>query len=136
MTRLPDWENRFNAWLDGLGEPEHAYGARDCALFACDAVFAQTGIDPGAEFRGKYSTEPGAARALKRIGAGSLEETTDSKLETGTVSLAMRGDIVMRQGSLGVVMGNGTALFIGEDEAGNSRWLKAPRHEWEKAWRV
>lgn len=136
MTRLPDWDARFVAFLAGLGPPLHVYGARDCALLGADCVLAVTGVDPAAEFRGKYSTEAGAAKALRTIGAGDLASTVSSKFESIAPSLAGRADLVLHKGNLGFALGDGTALFLGEDEAGNIGWLKFPRSAWEAAWRV
>ncbi len=53
------------------------WGTNDCALFACDVLFAQTGIDYAASFRHKYKTEFGAARELLRFAGGGLKETAE-----------------------------------------------------------
>lgn len=45
-----------------------AYGARDCGLWMADWVRAVRGVDPAAHLRGRYRTELGCARVLRRGG--------------------------------------------------------------------
>ena len=62
MLKLADWETRLAQWATGeLGKP-FAWGVRDCATLAFDAVLAMTGEDPGALHRGKYEDEKSALR--------------------------------------------------------------------------
>lgn len=59
---------RLAAWLaDGAQRP-FEIGRHDCALFAAGAVAAQTGVDYAAPFRGRYTTELGGLRILRRAG--------------------------------------------------------------------
>lgn len=130
MMRLPDWESRLAAYLDAICDMPHVYGQHDCALHGANAVLAQTGVDHGAPFRGRYTTEIGAARALRKHGAGTIEATFDAHLSAVAPALAQRGDLVMAQGAIGVCIG-GEAIFAGE--AGHARIGRA---EWTRAWRV
>lgn len=132
--RLPDWEARFVTFLESLDEPEYVYGARDCALLSADNVLALTDFDPAAEFRGAYTTAAGSAKALKRFGAGTLEATIDGRFDAIAPARAQRGDLAFHDGAVGVVLGP-VALFLGE-AGGKSAWLRVPRAEWVKAWRV
>ena len=43
-----------------------SYGEIDCCLFVCNVIRDVTGIDYGAPWRGRYSTELGAAKQVKR----------------------------------------------------------------------
>lgn len=130
MTRLPDWEERLATYLASVRETPHAYGRHDCALHGANAVLAQTGVDHGAPFRGRYKTEIGAARALRRFGAGTVEATYDAHFPSIPPALAQRGDIVLAQGAIGVCIG-GEAIFAGD--TGHQRIARA---EWARAWRV
>jgi hypothetical protein len=128
--RLPDWEPRLAAYLASVRDTPHAYGKHDCALHGANAVLAQTGVDHGAPFRGRYKTELGAARALRRFGAGTLVAEFDAHFATISPALAQRGDLVMAQGAIGVCIG-GEAIFAGDN--GHQRIARA---EWARAWRV
>lgn len=128
--RLPDWEDRLVAYLAAVASKPHVYGDHDCALHGANAVFAQTGRDHGTLFRGRYRTELGAARALRKYGAGDLIATFDRHLEVIPPALARRGDLVLAQGSIGVCIG-GEAMF-----AGTAGLERIARGEWSRAWRV
>jgi len=130
VSRLPDWEARLADYLASVRDRPHAYGRHDCALHGANAAFAQTGVDNGAPFRGHYETELGAARALRRFGAGTIEATFDVHYAPVAPALAQRGDLVLAQGSIGVCVG-GDAMFVGD--AGLER---IARPEWSRAWRV
>ena len=134
MSRLPDWEARLHAYLEEVREKAFAWGEHDCALHGANVVKVMTGEDHGAPFRGRYSTPRGAAGALRRYGAGTLEATFDSHLEAIPPAFAGRGDLVLADGSLGVCMG-GFALFVGA-EGERDGLVRVARAKWVKAWRV
>jgi hypothetical protein len=129
MTRLSDWEPRLADYLANALADIPALGEVPCARFAAGAVEAQTGVDHYAQFRGKYRTANGAARALRKIGAGDLESTFDRYLTAHPApAFAQRGDIVFNSEAVGVCIGS-NALFIADGEA-----MQLPRGEWVKAW--
>jgi hypothetical protein len=134
MARLPDWEPRLAAYLESVRDREFVWGEHDCALHAANAVLAITGEDFAAPFRGKYSTGAGSVRALKRYGAGTLEATFDAALPEIGNSFAQRGDIVLRDGMVGVCLG-ADAAFVGEAD-GVPGLVRFPRREWSRAWAV
>lgn len=70
---------------------------------SADWVLEATGKDFAAAFRGRYSTAAGAARALKRYGAGDLPATATMMLGPPLRSpmLAQRGDVVAITGADG-----------------------------------
>jgi hypothetical protein len=71
--RYRDWQTRFAACLAERWARPFAWGSQDCGLFAADGVLAITGRDPAADLRGRYKTEQGAARVIKRLGGlGSI----------------------------------------------------------------
>lgn len=128
--RMPDWEERLAAYLNGVRDVPHAYGSHDCALHGANAVAAMTGNDFGIPFRGRYRTELGAARALRKRGAGTLEATFGAHLPEIHPALAQRGDMVLAQGSIGVCIGS-EAMFAGEHGL-----ERIGRAAWTRAWRV
>lgn len=136
MYRYPDWEARLAAYLEPLRARAFAWGSHDCCTFAAGAVEAMTGTDPMPEFRGRYSTAIGSARALRRFGAGDLAATLDGKFEAVPASLAHRGDIVMSSGLLGICLG-GFLVAVGRegDREGLVRFDRATWIE-PRAWRV
>jgi hypothetical protein len=64
---MPDAVQAAQAELARLAALGFAWGHRDCGTAAGAVVLAASGIDPCSEFRGRYSTELGCARVLKRI---------------------------------------------------------------------
>jgi len=142
MTRLPDWEARLSAWIVTNRSREFAWGQWDCILMACSAVEAQTGVDPAAEYRGRYSDARGAAEALRELGKGTLIKTVDAEFDRRPVGKARRGDLVMFEQSIGVCVG-GAGLFVGEerltDAAGipmRAGLVTIPRASLTQAWTV
>ena len=132
--RLSDWETRLHDYLASMANAEHVYGVSDCALFASGAVLAMTNCDPAAEFRGKYKTELGAARVLRKIGAGDLESTFDAKFTEIGPAFAQRGDLIWDGENVGVCFG-AFAFFMGAQD-GENGLVRLPRTEFVKAWRV
>lgn len=133
--RKVDWEERLNAFVEKAREQPHAYGRRDCMLFAAGAVQAQTGRDLARGHRGKYADKLGAARHLKSLGFASPEALIDSLLEQKPVGFAQRGDIVLTEdGVPSVVFDGDTALAVIAE--GAEGLIRVPRAEWRKAWAV
>jgi hypothetical protein len=114
-VRREDWDSRLAGVIDAWAKEPFEWGVHDCALWAAAAVEAQTGKDFAAPFRGKYTSQKGAAVALRKYGAGTLEATMTKFLdEPIPVAFAKRGDIVMRDGNVGVCVGY-YALFVGDE---------------------
>lgn len=134
MERKPDWEQRLGDYLEAHRAARFAYGRHDCVLFAAGAVQAMTGVDPAKGVRGKYKTWRGSYGALRRRGWKSIEEMMDAHFARIPPAYAMRGDIVMAQGSLGMCAGR-AAWFAG-DEANPEGPASMPLGEWTAAWRV
>jgi hypothetical protein len=68
-----------------------AWGTHDCCLFAADAVLAQTGVDPAAEFRGMYVDARGAVALLTDL--GGLQAVAARAGESIPALCAQVGDI-------------------------------------------
>lgn len=140
--RLPDWEQRLSAFMIANRDREFAFGDWDCILFACAAAEAITGDDKAAAYRGRYSNAKGARAALREIGKGTLLRTVDAEFKRKPVGYAGRGDLVWREGCVGVCLGQ-NAAFLTEPglldkhnvpRLGNMVLL--PRSLWQKAWAV
>ena len=115
MQKLPDWEPRIAAYLDACATRPFAYGAHDCCLFGAGAIEALTGHDAGKPWRGKYRTEAGAAKALKRRWFDDIDGPfTDLLGEPTAPLMAARGDIVSDGANIGV-MWVGGAWFVTDD---------------------
>lgn len=134
MNRRSDWEQRLAEYLANCEGAAFIWGEKDCALFAADAVIAMTDTDPAAAFRGRYSTATGSARALKRYGAGTLEETISALFPDRPIGFARRGDLVMHDGAVGVCIG-ADAVFIGREDQRDGL-VRVARTEWTRAWGV
>ena len=76
--RLRDWQSRLDAAIREARARPFEWGRHDCALFAAGCVAALTGADPASDLRGRYTTETGAARVIKRL--GGLEGIGDARL--------------------------------------------------------
>ena len=137
--RRGDWEARLTAFLASARGRPHDYGRHDCLLFAAGAVDAQTGHDYARGFRGRYRSERGAARLLRRLGHRRPEQLIDALLPQIPIGFAQRGDIVLDgEGIPGICVG-GEALFVGAGEDGavpERGFAVLPRGEWRRAWAV
>lgn len=129
-ARRSTWEADLAAYLAQKATEPFEYGVNDCCLFGAGAAAAQTGVDNAAAFRGRYSTEIGAARALRRIGAGDIESTFDSFYPERLIGFARRGDLVFNGEAVGVCIG-AVAVFLSDDG-----YSHVPRAQWRKAWAV
>lgn len=60
--------SRLLAAMEKLERVPVVYGKSDCLMRLAETVMAMTGVDHGARFRGRYRTETGGYRVLKRAG--------------------------------------------------------------------
>lgn len=112
MNRLKDWEPRLIACLACAARESFTAGRHDCALFVGTCVEAMTGVDPAAEWRGRYRTIKGGIARLRRDGHSDHIACVASMFEEVKPSLAHRGDIAVVEGAegfgaLGIVQGEG-----------------------------
>lgn len=102
--RIAGWESRLNTYL--ASQEPFIWGQRDCALWSAFWVKDCTGEDHTHDWFGKYKTEGGAAKRMKRLGFESVADIASSHLREIPVPFAQRGDLVLNaQGCLGI--GNG-----------------------------
>jgi len=142
LIRFPDWESRLVQFFSDKMHIPFQIGVNDCALFACDAVLAITGVDLALSVRGLYSTqEEGHVLINEAVGdSGPVAFYSMVAEEHGIrevpILFARRGDCVMitlESGmALGIVGMDGVwACFAGPD--GLERVLT---RECSKAWRI
>ncbi len=105
LERRHDWRSRLADEMDRQAREPFGWGAQDCALgLACGAVEALTGVDLGAEWRGRYDTPMAALRILRESGAETLGDFVAQHLpEWESTLFAAVGDIgiVEADGPLG-----------------------------------
>lgn len=110
--RAEGWEGRLARHVEAAYRVPFKWGEHDCALWSAQWVREATGQDFGSGWEGKYKTELGAARLLKRLGYATVADLADAHLARKPVPFAQRGDIVLSaQGCLGVCHGR-HAFFL------------------------
>jgi hypothetical protein len=104
VLKLPDWAKKLSAvlmqyqQLQGSGKLEFDWETNNCSTFVDDCVSAMTSQQFYEPFK-SVTTRLEAARKLKDLGFGSLEEYTDTCAPTRpSVVFAQRGDVVLLQG--------------------------------------
>lgn len=131
--RRRDWVARLHALIEARQRAPFAWGRHDCCLFVCDAVQAMADHDPAADLRGRYSSEAGAARIVKR--AGGLRALAAARLgEPIAPALAQVGDVglVQHDGRESLALCGG-ALWLATGEQGLER---LPLSDALAAWRA
>ncbi len=96
MMRNPDWAKRLHEAIQAAIERPFLWGENDCCLFAADCCAAVCGVDPAADYRGRYTTETGAKRALAKR-HGSLEAAWDACFQRVEPAMAQRGDVCVHE---------------------------------------
>ena len=104
LTRYPDWRARLAGYVSVSRRRTFAYGSFDCALFAAGAVEVQTGVDLRRQLAGRYTTEIGAARVLRRNGFADPAEIAAALLPRIPVAAARHGDIAAIRTGAGVAL--------------------------------
>jgi len=138
MTRFPDWPERLHRMIESAVELSFEWGRFDCALHVCNCIRALIDVDPGAEYRGKYSDESGAAA----IYGSSFEQFIAAIcLNLGfpevPVTFARRGDVVFLDngtphGAIGVVSLDGRFASCASDKG----LVLVRMHRWKRAWQI
>ncbi|MBN8112654.1 DUF6950 family protein [Vibrio vulnificus] len=112
---------KLNAFLAQHANKGFATGVNDCALFVSDWALVLTGEDLAAPFRGRYKTDLGSARLIKKLGYKGLEDLVHREFDRiakrrKSPLMAQRGDVAWVIGSkervCGVV-GAGGVLVLG-----------------------
>jgi len=109
--RYPDWPTRLDKALKEAKEKGFVWGESDCCLFSCNIVKAITGIDYGASFRNRYTTQKGAILSLHGFSGGSLVDTANLIMgQEQPLRSANRGDFVLADQGQGDMLG----ICVGE----------------------
>ncbi|MCG9755042.1 hypothetical protein L1D40_07380 [Shewanella insulae] len=89
-----------------------SWGEHDCCLLAANWLMANGYDDLAIEFRGHYSSELGAMRAIRRAGFASIAELLEAKLGQATPPLLLRrGAVVL----LDTPEGDAVGMYQGSD---------------------
>lgn len=119
MTRrLRDWRPRFEAVVDEIKWTQFDWKTQhDCVMgLVVRLVEAVTGVDHGAAYRGRYASETGALRVMRKAGFSDIADLVASILDEIHPSQAAIGDLVAFKvdtpfgHALGVV--NGERAFV------------------------
>ncbi|WP_372030072.1 hypothetical protein [Pseudomonas kurunegalensis] len=108
--RKRDWTTQLANTIKAATERPFSWGEFDCCLFAADCALAVCGVDPAEAYRGRYSSEAGAKRLLKKL-HGSLEGAWDACFARIQPGLIQRGDIALYDGP----NGRGVAVFWADE---------------------
>jgi hypothetical protein len=138
MQRHNDWPLRLHQKLIELKDKSFESGHHDCILAAATLIESMTGTDPGADFRGKYSSELGATKQIKKAGFDSLESLVDDMaakhgMTPVSPNFHHRGDLVMLDdGVFGIVHLDGLhAVYVTTEGL-----AKKPLSEVKRIWRT
>lgn len=107
VPRLADASRRLAELVLQRLDAPFAWGRCDCVLWAADAIAAQLGVDPAAQFRGRYATHIGAHRLLTRL--GGLRG-----LATGVLGQPLASPLMARHGDVGLLQGGALGVCGGE----------------------
>lgn len=138
--KIEGWETRLAEYLTDAARRPFEYGGAngglDCVIFASNAVDLQTGIDPMAEGRGRY-TDLKTGVALISALRGSYEGIMDFHFTRhDNIARAGRGDVAVRVvdglKAFGIV-GNSGYVFFKADPLG---LVKHRVTDCDAAWRI
>ena len=108
--KVARWEVHLQALLNRYSALGMVWGETDCAMLCADAVRAQLGYDPAAQYRGTYSTPVGAAKIIKGLGCDCVSEVPAIWLREIAPGAAKVGDVLAFDGTHGVHL----AVCMGE----------------------
>ena len=97
MARLSNWQNNLSALIIERREVAFDFAHMNCMFWVADAVEAITGEDFLAAYRGKFRTEKGAAKLLRKLDqVGTSQELLIKRFgELQPAAFARMGDIVL-----------------------------------------
>jgi hypothetical protein len=109
-----DWHARLVTYMADCRARPFAPGHHDCALFAAGAVQAMTGVDPAAEWRGRYTTHRGGLRVLRRAGFRDHIEVAAALFAEIPLAQALPGDLAAIDTGCGPALGvmQGAAIYV------------------------
>lgn len=113
VTRPADWDVRLWAYIDAAQAQPFAWGTHDCATWVAGWGREVTGEDHAAAWRGRYDTEVGAVRMIRRAGYRDMAQWVSEICGDPLAHrlMAQRGDVALVEGALGIVTGGQVALL-------------------------
>lgn len=144
MQRKTDWRAALKEAVCERMNTPFSYGSHDCCYAAADCVKAITGTDLMVDYRGKYRSAAGAARALKSIGKGTLLKTLISLVpqyggKRIAVASAHKGDLVVTNKALhDAVQGQAAGIWLDNSAIfpGETGWVHLPRQDLIAAFKI
>jgi hypothetical protein len=140
MIRSQDWQLALAAELEAAETMAFQWGSHDCCLFACDVIRAMTGVDLGADFRGKYDDAAGAAEVIAEATGGKGLDVLIAQICAANdmpeiaPAFAWRGDVCLFDTDLGPAVGiiaGSEAAYLSPDGL-----VMVPVEKLRTAWRV
>lgn len=117
LLRVDGWRSRFDAACDAMRRSPFSWGDNDCFVgLVGNLCSALTGVDITEHWRGRYTTDTGALRVMRKDGFDNLADLVASVLPEFHISKARVGDVAAIPTddgfgySLGVV--NGERIFV------------------------
>lgn len=102
LARLDGWDSRIEDVATAHAAIEPVWGVSDCLMAVGEAIHAVVGDNPLAQFKGKYKTEAGAARLMRRNGCADVKQVFELFLGLEPVNR-----FSARRGDVGVMLING-----------------------------
>ncbi len=135
ITRLPDWPERLQTYLDSCEVKTFGYGRFDCAIFATEAVQSITGTIFMVPRYSSLKEALAAVGSVHKLRKFMRLYAVQHELPSIPPLTAQRGDVVLirrRKGySLGVIGMNGMI-----HAPGKRALLQLPLTDAVEAWRV
>lgn len=116
LDRLPNWQKALVAVASTHVTQDGEWGQTDCLMSVGDAIEAVVGVNPFEQFRGKYSTELGAAKTMRQHDCEDVLEVFAKFVQLTEVNRfqVRRGDvavvIIQGQPHAGYVLNEGVVI--------------------------
>lgn len=95
---IDGWEERLNAYIEGVRNQPFAWGSHDCFTFTNEAVRSMSGEGYGDDWAGGYLTKTGKPRTLRMLrriyGFQSITDALDSRFKRLRGPTYPRGSLV------------------------------------------
>lgn len=141
LRRKENWPVLLHDFVQSAVADEFAWGKHDCCLLVASAVEVMTGIDFGANYRGKYDSAAGAVKLIGQVCGG--KNAVDLCVyfmnqygckELPSVLFAQRGDVVaLEDDTIGFVYLDGKSVVCW---AQDNRLHLQPVTIARRAWRI
>lgn len=132
--RVYDWRERFGDLIIKLHHTPFEWGQNDCLVgLVAGTIEALTGVDPGKDIRGTYTTAQGAMKVLKEHGCNNVYDAIVSLgFQEVHPMFAWEGDIVSFDtdgaGAMGVILGERIGVLRPEGYATLDRFGTSVTH--------